>query len=69
LRHISALAVSFVHQLVPFGALVFGAALYGEALGARALAGASLVSAGLFFVHATRRATHAPRAAIADAND
>jgi drug/metabolite transporter (DMT)-like permease len=72
LREISALAVSFVHQLVPFGALTFGAALYGEDLGARALAGASLVSAGLFIAQTRGRASAArtaPRPAIADAND
>jgi drug/metabolite transporter (DMT)-like permease len=56
LRHISALATSFIHLLVPFGALAFGAVLYGEALGARALAGAALVSAGLLVVQAARRA-------------
>jgi drug/metabolite transporter (DMT)-like permease len=47
LRHISALATSCIHLLVPFGALAFGAALYGEGVGVRALAGAALVSAGL----------------------
>ena len=43
---------SYVHLLVPFGALVIGAAVCGEGLGLRAVAGAPLVSAGLFVVHA-----------------
>jgi drug/metabolite transporter (DMT)-like permease len=59
LRHISALATSCVHLLVPFGALTFGALLHGEAVGARALAGAALVSTGLLIVNVARRAASA----------
>jgi drug/metabolite transporter (DMT)-like permease len=56
LRHISALAMSCIHLLVPFGALGFGTVLYDEPLGLRAVVGAGLVAAGLLVVHAARGA-------------
>ena len=55
LRHLSALATSFLAMLLPFGALVFGALLYDEAITARALAGAVLVAAGLAIAQWSRR--------------
>jgi drug/metabolite transporter (DMT)-like permease len=56
LRHISALATSFLAMLLPFGALVFGAALYDEPITARALGGAVLVATGLMIAQWSRRA-------------
>jgi drug/metabolite transporter (DMT)-like permease len=56
LRHISAMAMSFLAMVLPFGALLFGAALYDEAITARALAGAALVAAGLAIAQWSRRA-------------
>jgi drug/metabolite transporter (DMT)-like permease len=55
LRHISAMAMSFLAMILPFGALVFGATLYDEAITARALAGAALVAAGLLIAQWSRR--------------
>jgi drug/metabolite transporter (DMT)-like permease len=55
LRHISALATSFLAMLLPFGALVFGATLYDEPITARALAGAALVATGLLIAQRSRR--------------
>jgi drug/metabolite transporter (DMT)-like permease len=55
LRHISAMAMSFLAMLLPFGALVFGALLYDEAITARALGGAALVAAGLLIAQWSRR--------------
>lgn len=55
LRHISAMAMSFLAMVLPFGALVFGAALYEEAITARALGGAALVAAGLLIAQLSRR--------------
>jgi drug/metabolite transporter (DMT)-like permease len=55
LRHISAMAISFLAMLLPFGALVFGATLYDESITARALAGAALVAAGLLIAQWSRR--------------
>jgi drug/metabolite transporter (DMT)-like permease len=55
LRQLSALALSFLAMILPFGALVFGAALYDESITARALGGAVLVAAGLFVAQWSRR--------------
>ena len=55
LRHISAMAVSFLAMILPFGALVFGAVLYDEAITLRALGGAVLVAAGLLVAQISRR--------------
>jgi drug/metabolite transporter (DMT)-like permease len=63
LRHISALAISFLAMLLPFGALVFGATLYDEPITARALAGAALVAVGLLIAQWSRRSTLATVAA------
>ena len=60
LRHISALATSFLAMLLPFGALVFGALLYDEPITARALAGAGLVAAGLAIAQWSRRSRDEP---------
>ncbi len=55
LRHISAMAMSFLAMLLPFGALIFGALLYDESITARALLGAALVAAGLLIAQWSRR--------------
>jgi drug/metabolite transporter (DMT)-like permease len=55
LRQISAMAVSFLAMLLPFGALIFGALLYDESITARALGGAALVAAGLLIAQWSRR--------------
>ena len=55
LRHISAIAISFLAMLLPFGALIFGALLYDESITARALGGAALVAAGLLIAQWSRR--------------
>jgi drug/metabolite transporter (DMT)-like permease len=55
LRQLSALALSFLAMILPFGALVFGAVLYDESITARALGGAVLVAAGLFVAQWSRR--------------
>jgi drug/metabolite transporter (DMT)-like permease len=55
LRQISAMAMSFLAMILPFGALVFGAALYDEAITLRALAGAALVATGLLIAQWSRR--------------
>jgi drug/metabolite transporter (DMT)-like permease len=55
LRQLSALALSFLAMILPFGALVFGAVLYDESITARALGGAGLVAAGLFVAQWSRR--------------
>jgi drug/metabolite transporter (DMT)-like permease len=60
LRHITALAVSFLAMLLPFGALAFGAALYDEPITGRALAGAALVAAGLSTAQWSRRSRAEP---------
>jgi drug/metabolite transporter (DMT)-like permease len=65
LRHISAMAMSFLAMLLPFGALLFGAALYDEAITARAVAGAALVAAGLGIAQWSRRSRAQPAPAAA----
>ena len=65
LRHISAMAMSFLAMLLPFGALLFGAALYDESITARALAGAALVAAGLGIAQWSRRSRAQPAPAAA----
>jgi drug/metabolite transporter (DMT)-like permease len=55
LRHISAIAISFLAMILPFGALIFGALLYDESITARALGGAALVAAGLLIAQWSRR--------------
>ena len=55
LRHISAIAISFLAMVLPFGALIFGALLYDESITARALGGAALVAAGLLIAQWSRR--------------
>ena len=59
LRQISAMAMSFLAMLLPFGALIFGAVFYDEAITWRALAGAGLVAAGLLIAQTRRPATRA----------
>jgi drug/metabolite transporter (DMT)-like permease len=65
LRQISAMAMSFLAMLLPFGALVFGAALYDEAITARAVAGAMLVATGLGIAQWSRRSRTQPAPAAA----
>ena len=65
LRHISAMAMSFLAMLLPFGALLFGAALYDESITARALAGAVLVATGLGIAQWSRRSRAQPAPAAA----
>ena len=65
LRHISAMAMSFLAMLLPFGALIFGAALYDESITARAVAGAALVAAGLGIAQWSRRSRAQPAPAAA----
>ena len=65
LRHISAMAMSFLAMLLPFGALVFGAALYDESITVRAVAGAALVAAGLGIAQWSRRSRAQPAPAAA----
>jgi drug/metabolite transporter (DMT)-like permease len=65
LRQISAMAMSFLAMLLPFGALLFGAALYDESITARAVAGAGLVAAGLGIAQWSRRSRPAPAPAAA----
>jgi drug/metabolite transporter (DMT)-like permease len=65
LRQISAMAMSFLAMLLPFGALVFGAALYDEAITARAVAGAMLVATGLGIAQWSRRSRAQPAPAAA----
>ena len=55
LRHISAIAISFLAMILPFGALIFGALLYDESITARALGGAALVATGLLIAQWSRR--------------
>jgi drug/metabolite transporter (DMT)-like permease len=62
LRQISALAMSFLAMVLPFGALIFGATLYDEAITVRALAGAGLVAAGLLVAQLSRRQRGEPSA-------
>jgi drug/metabolite transporter (DMT)-like permease len=62
LRQISAMAMSFLAMVLPFGALVFGATLYDEAITVRALAGAALVAAGLLIAQLSRRQRAEPTA-------
>ena len=62
LRQISAMAMSFLAMLLPFGALIFGATLYDESITARALAGAVLVAAGLLIAQWSRRQREEPAA-------
>ena len=56
LRHISAMAVSFLAMLLPFGALIFGATLYDESITVRALGGAAWCAAGARCIAAAARA-------------
>jgi drug/metabolite transporter (DMT)-like permease len=65
LRHISAMAMSFLAMLLPFGALLFGAALYDESITARAVAGALLVATGLGIAQWSRRSRPQPAPAAA----
>jgi drug/metabolite transporter (DMT)-like permease len=65
LRHISALATSFLAMLLPFGALVFGALLYDESITPRAVGGAALVAAGLGIAQWARRSRAQPAPAAA----
>jgi drug/metabolite transporter (DMT)-like permease len=65
LRHISAMAISFLAMLLPFGALIFGATLYDESITARAVGGAALVAAGLLIAQWSRRAKAQPAPAAA----
>jgi drug/metabolite transporter (DMT)-like permease len=60
LRHISAMALSFLAMILPFGALVFGALLYDEAITPRAVGGAALVGAGLLIAQWSRRSRAEP---------
>jgi drug/metabolite transporter (DMT)-like permease len=60
LRHISAMAMSFLAMLLSFGALLFGAALYDESITVRAVAGAALVAAGLGIAQWSRRSRAQP---------
>jgi drug/metabolite transporter (DMT)-like permease len=65
LRQISAMGISFLAMLLPFGALVFGAALYDESITARAVAGAALVATGLGIAQWSRRSRAQPAPAAA----
>jgi len=65
LRHISAMAMSFLAMLLPFGALLFGAGLYDESITVRAVAGAALVAAGLGIAQWSRRSRAQPAPAAA----
>jgi drug/metabolite transporter (DMT)-like permease len=65
LRHISAMAMSFLAMLLPFGALLFGAALYDESITVRAVAGALLVATGLGIAQWSRRSRPQPAPAAA----
>jgi drug/metabolite transporter (DMT)-like permease len=65
LRQISAMAMSFLAMILPFGALLFGAALYDESITARALGGAALVAAGLLIAQWSRRRRGEPVAVAA----
>ena len=47
LRHMTAVATSFISVIIPFGALAFGALLEDEVVTATALGGAALVAAGI----------------------
>ena len=60
LRHISAMAMSFLAMLLPFGALLFGAALYDESITVRAVGGALLVATGLAIAQWSRRSRPEP---------
>jgi drug/metabolite transporter (DMT)-like permease len=65
LRQLSALGISFLAMLLPFGALLFGAALYDESITARAVAGAVLVATGLGIAQWSRRSRAQPAPAAA----
>jgi drug/metabolite transporter (DMT)-like permease len=65
LRHISAMATSFLAMLLPFGALLFGAALYDESITVRAVGGALLVATGLAMAQWSRRTRPEPVPAAA----
>jgi drug/metabolite transporter (DMT)-like permease len=65
LRHISAMAMSFLAMLLPFGALLFGAALYDESITVHAVAGALLVATGLGIAQWSRRSRPQPAPAAA----
>jgi drug/metabolite transporter (DMT)-like permease len=65
LRHISAMGISFLAMLLPFGALLFGAALYDESITVRAVAGAALVATGLGIAQWSRRSRAQPAPAAA----
>jgi drug/metabolite transporter (DMT)-like permease len=65
LRHISAMGISFLAMLLPFGALLFGAALYDESITVRAVAGAALVATGLGIAQWSRRSRPEPAPAAA----
>jgi drug/metabolite transporter (DMT)-like permease len=60
LRQISAMAISFLAMLLPFGALLFGAALYDESITVRAVGGALLVATGLAIAQWSRRSRAEP---------
>jgi drug/metabolite transporter (DMT)-like permease len=65
LRHITAMGISFLAMLLPFGALLFGAALYDEPITVRAVAGAVLVATGLGIAQWSRRSRAQPAPAAA----
>jgi drug/metabolite transporter (DMT)-like permease len=65
LRHISAMGISFLAMLLPFGALLFGAALYDESITVRAVTGAVLVATGLGIAQWSRRSRPEPAPAAA----
>ena len=65
LRQISAMGISFLAMLLPFGALLFGAALYDESITARAVLGAVLVATGLGIAQWSRRSRPEPAPAAA----
>jgi drug/metabolite transporter (DMT)-like permease len=65
LRHITAMGISFLAMLLPFGALLFGAALYDESITVRAVTGAALVATGLGIAQWSRRSRAQPAPAAA----
>ncbi len=65
LRQLSAMGISFLAMLLPFGALIFGATLYDESITARAVAGALLVATGLAIAQWSRRSRPEPAPAAA----
>jgi drug/metabolite transporter (DMT)-like permease len=66
-RHVTAVTVSYISLVIPFGALVFGAVLYDEPITALSVLGAVLVGAGLYLAQrAQRQAAAAQRRARPD---